>query len=64
MKIIAWIASLLVLFGALNWGFIGFFGTDLVVKYFGAGTMATKVIYDLIGVSAVFALLGYFGLKK
>ena len=64
MKLVAWLASILVLLGALNWGFIGFFGVDLVVKFFGSGTLTTKIIYDLIGVSAIFALLGYFGLRK
>ena len=64
MKLIAQIASLLVLLGALNWGLVGFFGIDMVAKLFGAGTTATTVVYDLMGVSAIFALLGYFGLKK
>ena len=63
MKLVALIASILVLFGALNWGFVGMFGMDLVVKMFGAGTLATKVTYDLIGVSAVLAILGYVGRK-
>ena len=64
MKLIAGIASLLVLLGALNWGLIGFFDIDMVVKLFGAHTLATKITYDLIGISAVFALLGYLGLRK
>ena len=59
MKIISLIATILVLFGALNWGLVGLFGIDAVVKLFGAGTLATKVTYDLIGLSAVLALLGY-----
>ncbi len=63
MKLISLIASLLVLFGALNWGLVGMFGIDLVVKFFGAGTLATKVTYDLIGVSAVLAIVGYLGRK-
>lgn len=63
MKLISLIASLLVLFGALNWGLVGMFGIDLVVKFFGAGTLATKVTYDLIGVAAVLAIVGYLGRK-
>ena len=59
MKLIGFIASILVLFGAINWGLVGMLNMDLVVKFFGAGTMATKIIYDLIGVSAILALLGY-----
>ena len=59
MKLICFIASILVLFGALNWGLVGMFGIDLVVKFFGAGTLATKVTYDLIGISALLAIFGY-----
>ena len=58
MKLISLIASILVLFGALNWGLVGMFGIDLVIKIFGGG-LAVKVVYDLIGVSAVLAILGH-----
>ena len=58
MKIIGMIATILVLFGALNWGFVGLFGIDLVVELLGKG-LAAKVTYDLIGVSAFLAILGY-----
>ena len=59
MKLVGYIAAILVLFGALNWGLVGLFNIDLVVKFFGAGTLATKVVYDLIGVSAILAICGY-----
>ena len=59
MKLISFIATILVLFGAFNWGMVGLFDMDLVVKFFGARTLATKVTYDLIGLSAILALLGY-----
>ena len=59
MKTIYFIAGILVLFGALNWGLVGMFGIDLVVKFLGAGTLATKVIYDLIGISALLAIFGH-----
>ncbi len=59
MKLIGFIASILVLFGAINWGLVGMLNMDLVVKIFGARTLATKITYDLIGVSAILALLGY-----
>ncbi len=56
MKTIAKIASILVLIGALNWGLIGFFGYDLFAKIF-AG-QALKIVQDLVGISAILALLG------
>lgn len=57
MNTIAKIAGLLVLIGALNWGLIGFFGYDLFANIF-AG-QALKIVQDLVGISAILALLGY-----
>lgn len=47
----AWI---LVVVGALNWGLVGLFGYNLVESLFGLDTTLTKVIYDLVGLSALF----------
>ena len=44
---------ILVLIGALNWGLIGVFDFDLVAKLFGEMTFLTKLVYDLVGISAV-----------
>ena len=57
MKTIATIASILVLIGALNWGLIGFFGYDLFASIFTG--QALKIVQDLVGISAILALLGY-----
>lgn len=42
----------LVLIGALNWGFIGLFGFDLVAFLFGSSSKATMVVYSIIGIAA------------
>ena len=44
---------ILVLIGALNWGLIGFFNFDLVAAIFGEMTTATRIIYDIVGISAI-----------
>lgn len=56
------IARSLVLIGALNWGLIGLFGFDLVAALFG-GPMAllSRIIYTLVGISAVVMLFGLVG---
>lgn len=56
--VIKWIAWILVVIGALNWGLVGFFGIDLVALLFGAGTMISTIIYDLVGLSAL-VLIGF-----
>ena len=50
-------AFLLVLVGALNWGLVAFFNFNLVSVIFGAGTMLERVVYALVGLSAVYVAL-------
>ena len=56
MYIIRIIAYILVIIGAINWGLIGFFGFDLVASIFGEMTFFTRLIYDLVGISAIILL--------
>lgn len=49
-----WAALVLVLVGALNWGLVGLFEFDLVASIFGDMTTLTRVVYDLVGLSAVY----------
>jgi uncharacterized protein len=58
---IKWIAWVLVVIGALNWGLVGFFSFDLVSALLGSG-MAAKVVYDLVGLSAI-VLIAYKVMK-
>ena len=44
----------MILFGAINWGLIGFFDFDIVAFLFGEMSTISRIIYSLIGVSAVF----------
>ena len=52
-KFIKCTAFILVLLGALNWGLVGFFNFDLVAFLFGQMTLLTRIIYVLIGISAI-----------
>jgi len=57
---IDWIAYLLVVIGGLNWGLIGFFSYDLVAAIFGDMSSVSRVIYALVGLSALYVLLKLF----
>ena len=46
-------AYILVLIGALNWGLVGLFGFDLVASIFGDMTLMSRIIYTLVGLSAI-----------
>lgn len=57
MSIIDWIARILVLIGGLNWGLIGFFGYNLVSSIFGEATSASRTVYSLVGLAALYDLI-------
>ncbi len=46
--------------GALNWGLIGIFGFDLVAFIFGPGTLASSIVYSLVGIAALIWLIWMF----
>ena len=54
---ISWIAFILLIIGGLNWGLIGLIKLDLVSNIFGEGTTLSRIIYLLVGVSAIYMLL-------
>ena len=60
MKTLDYIALILVVIGAINWGLIGFFSFDLVRMIFGDMTLISRIVYALVGVSGLYAL-SFFG---
>lgn len=53
LHIIAWV---LVIVGGLNWGLIGAFNFNLVMKIFGG---LTNAVYILVGLSAIYELFAH-----
>lgn len=47
----------LVIIGGVNWGLIGLFGFDLVAALFGTMSALSRIVYVLVGVSAVWQLI-------
>jgi len=58
------IAILLVVVGALNWGLVGIFRFNLVSSIFGDMSFLSIVIYDLVGLSAVYLAFLFPKLSK
>ncbi|SET16053.1 hypothetical protein SAMN05660297_01545 [Natronincola peptidivorans] len=55
---LTWIALILIIIGALNWGLVGLFQLDLVAKIFrGQSSLISRIIYTLIGLSGVYTLI-------
>lgn len=62
MNWLDWIAFVLVIIGGLNWGLVGLFEYDLVAELFGAGSTVGNIVYDLVGLGALYMLI--MGLMK
>ncbi len=56
------IALLLVIIGGLNWGLVGLFDYNLVAMIFGDMSTVSRVIYDLVGLSALY--VAFTGWKR
>lgn len=59
-----WIAVILLVIGGLNWGLVGAFNLDLVKAIFGNMTAFSRIIYVVVGISAVYVLAISFKLMK
>ena len=53
MKTLNIVTLVLLIVGGLNWGLVGLFGFDLVAAIFGAGAALARIVYVLVGLSAV-----------
>ena len=51
-----WIAMVLMIVGAINWGLVGAFGFNLVAAIFGDMTLVTRAIYVLVGLAGLWGL--------
>jgi len=61
MNWLDWVALILILIGALNWGLVGFFDWNLVGAIFGGDvSTASRVIYDIVGIAALYMIVAAF----
>ena len=58
-----WFTWILVLVGALNWGLMGFFKWNLVEFLFGSWPIVITIVYDLVGLSALWSVWGMYKMK-
>ncbi len=70
MKTFGSIAYILLIVGGLNWGLVGIFNWNLVAAIFGGSvsyaeiTVPGRIIYILVGISAVIALITFGTISK
>lgn len=61
MKPINIITLILVIIGGLNWGLVGLFGFDLVAAILGSASWLSRIVYVLVGLSALWQLIPLSG---
>lgn len=49
-----WLFMVVLVVGGVNWGLVALFQLDLVASLFGTMTTLSKVVYVLVGVSALY----------
>lgn len=64
MKGLHYVAWILVVVGALNWGLVGAADFNLVSALFGSIPMIEKIVYVLVGVAGLYELLVLLGVTK
>jgi uncharacterized membrane protein YuzA (DUF378 family) len=61
MSILNKITLLLLVVGGLNWGLVGLFDFDLVAAIFGEMSLLSRLVYELVGLSALWQLVPLLG---
>jgi uncharacterized membrane protein YuzA (DUF378 family) len=59
MKGLHMITWILLVIGGLNWLLVGLAGLDIVAKIFGADSGVSRVVYVLVGLSALVELVSH-----
>ena len=68
MKSLNAIAAILLIVGGLNWGLVALAKFDLVAwifgEEFGTTNVASRIVYGLVGVAAVYAIVALIGRRQ
>ena len=54
LSVLDWVALILVVVGGLNWGLVGVLDFDLVATIFGDMSVLSRIVYSLVGLSAIY----------
>jgi len=57
MKAVTWITLILLIVGGLNWLLVGAFDFDVVATLFGEMSVLSRMVYVLVGLSAIYVLI-------
>lgn len=61
MKALNIVTLILVIVGGLNWGLVGALNFDLVAAIFGTGSLLSRLVYVVVGLSALWQIVPLVG---
>ena len=64
MKTLDTLFAILLVIGGLNWGLVGLFSFDLVKAILGDMTLLSRLVYIVVGLSAVYQGLQWKAIRK
>jgi uncharacterized protein len=64
LKTLDILTLVLVIVGGLNWGLVGLLNFDLVATIFGDMSLLSRVVYSLVGISAIYLLTQFMNFAK
>jgi uncharacterized membrane protein YuzA (DUF378 family) len=64
MKTLDVVVWTLLAIGGLNWGLVGVFNFDLVAAIFGDMSILSRIVYTLVGLSAVYDIFAIKAIWK
>jgi hypothetical protein len=64
MKNLDILVAILLVVGGLNWGLVGMANFDLVASIFGGASMLSRIVYVLVGVSALYQAMQWKAIQR
>ncbi|UCG61314.1 MAG: DUF378 domain-containing protein [Candidatus Zixiibacteriota bacterium] len=64
MKSLDVIVAILLVVGGLNWGLVGLFNFDLVAAIFGGGAALARIVYIVVGLSALYQAMQWKAIQR
>ena len=64
MKSLDVLIAVLLVVGGLNWGLVGLFNFDLVATLFGQMSALSRIVYAVVGISAIYYLLAWKSIRR
>jgi hypothetical protein len=64
MKTLDVVFAVLLVVGGLNWGLVGLFGFDLVASLLGPMSSLSRIVYALVGLSAIYQAVSWKAIQR